>query len=486
MALSYFVQEGFVEIPHVINKFWTHKFDDDHFLVTTEHGAWVALNKEEFDLLRTDNITQDLNLFTALEEKGVVLTEKNQDRITQMYRERFHYLFNGINLHIVVPTLRCNQSCFYCQANSVSLSKKGFDMDEDTAKAVVDFIFQSPSKSFTIEFQGGEPLINFPIIEFIVQYAKEKNESSTCEDGWWKGKKNITFKIVSNFTLLDGDKLDFIIENSIELNTSLDGPKKLHDKNRPFTNGSSYNKVIYWIKEIKNRQYKFFSAALPTITKYSFPYAKEIVDEYLKHGFSSCWMRPLGIGGRAIDNWGKIGYTSEEFFDFWKNYLEYVLKINRKGMNFSDKTCVDFLRRIVTLKPPFNSCLGAPCGACTIQAAYNQFGDVYTCDEARANDVFKLGNVKGGGYKKIFTSNPALNFIGLTSMTTSFCDVCEWHPYCSPCLVSSYGSQGNLISKVPNDFLCKIRKKQTELIFRKMIFSEDKKILFNWISKSGS
>jgi len=483
MVLSYFVNEGFTEIPHVINKYLTHKFDDDHLLITTEHGAWVVLNKQEYDLLRADRITQDLNLFTTLEEKGVVLTEKNQDRIVQMHKERFHHLFNGINLHIITPTLRCNQSCVYCQPDSVPLSKKGFDMDRDTAKAVVDFIFLSPSKSFTIEFQGGEPLANFPIVEYIVEYSKKKNESSICEDGWWKGKKNVSFRLVSNFTLLDEDKLNFMTENSVELDTSLDGPKKVHDRNRPFTNGSSYKKVVYWIKEIKDRQYKFFSGALPTVTKYSLAYAKEIVDEYLKHGFSSCWMRPLGIGGRAIKNWGRIGYSPEEFFDFWKNYLEYVLKLNRKGIDFSDKTCVDMLRRIVTLKPPFNSCLGSPCGACSIQAAYNQWGDVYTCDEARDNEIFKLGNAKEN-YKKVFTSNPALNFIGLSSMTSSFCDACEWHPYCSPCLVSSYGSQGNLIPKVPNDFLCKIRNSQTEFIFRKLIFSEDRQVLFKWVAKS--
>jgi len=477
MAVSYFVQEGFVNIPHAIGNYRIHKFDEDHILITTEHGAWVVLNKQEFDLLRTDNLAQDLNLFSTLEEKGVIITERNFDRIAQMYRERFHHLFNGINLHIVVPTLRCNQGCIYCQANSKPMKAKSFDMDRKTARAVIDFIFQSPSQFLTIEFQGGEPLVNFPIVQYIVEYAKEKNRSKSCEGGWWKGRKNVNFRLVSNFTLMDDDILDYLIENSVGLNTSLDGPKKLHDKNRPFT-GSSYRKVVYWIGKIRERNYGV--SAMPTISKFSLSYPKEIVDEYLRRGFNNCWMRPLNIAGVAAKTWEKIGYTPEQFVDFWKKYIEYVFKTNEK-VKFADQTCTDFLKRIITLRPPLNACLGAPCGACTIQTAYNQWGDIYTCDEARSCEVFNLGNVKKSDYKKIFTSNHALNFIGLTSSVASFCESCEWHPYCSPCLVSNFGSQGNLITN-PNDFLCKIRKKQVEFIYKQLILSENRKMLLSWLS----
>ena len=47
----------------------------------------------------------------------------------------------------------------------------GFDMDKETAKKVVEFIFQSPSKQITIEFQGGEPLLNFEIVKFVVDFG---------------------------------------------------------------------------------------------------------------------------------------------------------------------------------------------------------------------------------------------------------------------------------------------------------------------------
>jgi len=484
MAFSYLVNECTTNVPHIINKFSTKKLDNKHILITTEHGAWVVLDNKEYKLLEEGKLSEDLNLFTALEDKGIIVTDKNSEKIVQMYRDRFHYLFNGITLHIVVPTLRCNQKCIYCHASSVPATAKGYDMDKKTAKATVDFIFQTPSPFLTIEFQGGEPLLNFGIVKYIIEYAKKRNGSESSDiNGWYAGRKNIDFTVATNFTAMDEKKLEFLMENNIRLSTSLDGPRKLHDKNRPFSGGSSYKLVTKWIRIIKqDYEYPLFNSALPTITHYSLPYAKQIVDEYAKWGFTHVRMRPLNIAGVAANAWKTVGYTAEEFAEFWKRYLDYVLKMNKKKW-FVDDDTVFILRRILTLKPPLNACLGAPCGACTIQAAYNQWGDVYTCDEARSCELFKLGSVKRDDYKKVFTSNEALNFVGLTSMVSSACDNCVWHPFCSPCLVSSYGSQKNVIPKLPSDFLCNLRKIQIGHVFKKLLGKQD--ILFRWCAKSS-
>jgi radical SAM protein with 4Fe4S-binding SPASM domain len=226
------------------------------------------------------------------------------------------------------------------------------------------------------------------------------------------------------------------------------------------------------------KKYKFMTSALPTVTRYSLPHMKDIVDEYLKFGFKHVRMRPLNIAGMAIETWKKIGYTAEEFINSWKEYFDYLLTLNKKGINIFDEDVVFILKKITASESALYTCLGAPCGACLLQAGYNQWGDIYTCDEARSNEIFKLGNVKEKNYKEIFTSKHALNFIGLTSCICSACDDCVWHPYCSPCLVSTYGGQKNIIPKLPLDFLCKIRRSQIEIIFKKLILDKDNKKIF--------
>ncbi len=480
--MVYYLNENFLkDKPYITNKFLSHKLDDDHILITTDHGSWVVLSAQEYDMLLKNKVEEDLHLFDTLEEKGVIITRNNQSNISDSYTQRFDYLSNGITLHIIAPTLRCNHSCIYCQANSRPLEAKGYDMDEDTAKAVVDFIFQTPSKFITIEFQGGEPLANFPVIKYIIEYAKEKNKSSKRNlNGFYLGDKGLAFTIVSNLTMMDEDILNYILSNRIRINTSLDGPEELHNKNRPMRNGKgSYEELVHWLDILKKNDPR--TSALPTITKYSLDYSKEIVNEYIKQGFNHTRMRELNIAGVAATKWEDMCYTAEEFIKFWHKYLEYVIGLNKKGVKFWDETTNYILTRILCKKPLFNACMNSPCGVGTIQCAYNHLGDVYTCDEARAEETFRLGNVKKDTYKKIFTSESVAAFVGLSSCLSFSCDECVWHPFCSPCLVSAYGETKSLVPRFPT-FTCRIRGAQTQEIFKKIVLSEDKKILLDWMN----
>lgn len=458
--------------PYTVNRFWQKKLKRDKILITTHHGQWLILSQREFELLLFNRIQENPDLFKRLEEHGVIITEDNKNKIVDEYKKRFSPLFNGTNLHVISPTLRCNHSCIYCHAKSVPIDAKGYDMDEETAKDVVDFIFQSPSRSLRIEFQGGEPLAVFPIVQYIVEYSNELNKEA---------KKHVEYNIVSNLTLMDDDILDWLVKNKVRICTSLDGPKELHDKNRKFLGArGSYDKVVHWIKKVKEKQGSI--SALPTITKYSLAYHKEIVDEYLKNGINHLRPRPMNCAGLAAETWKKIGYSGDEFLEFWKKTVDYIIELNRKGKWVWEETVAFVLRKILDKDYMSYTCFGSPCGAALQQSAYNYLGDVYTCDEARSFEIFKLGNVKENSYRDIYASPHALNIIGISSQVSSLCDVCVWHPFCGPCPVSTYGSQGNLISKLPLDRECRIRGGELEYIFKKLV-SPDRKILLKWMEK---
>jgi sulfatase maturation enzyme AslB (radical SAM superfamily) len=65
-------------------------------------------------------------------------------------------------LHLFVVTLRCEHSCPYCQVSRQSTDRSRFDMSEETAQRALKIALDSPSARIKIEFQGGEPLLNFP------------------------------------------------------------------------------------------------------------------------------------------------------------------------------------------------------------------------------------------------------------------------------------------------------------------------------------
>jgi len=454
------------------NDYLWKRLDKDKILVTTLHGGWAILDEREFELFRHGKCENDIELYNKLKQEGIIFSEDNILNISECLRDKFSQLFQATTLHIVTPTLRCNHKCIYCYASSRPVNAKEYDMDEETAKAVVDFIFQCPSKGITIEFQGGEPLLNFPIIQFIVEYAREKAKEEN---------KNVNFRLVTNLTLMDEEKLDWLIENKVEINTSLDGPKEVHNKNRKYESGKgSYDDVVRWIKILREKG--ILISAMPTISRFSLPYWKEIVDEYLRLGFNRFWIRRLNVGGVAADKWKEIGYSAEEFLDFWKKCVEYIFELNKKGIDMEEGSIEIFLRNIIYSKNyNYFVCLASPCGCAWSQLSYTYNGDIYTCDEARGFEIFKLGNVKETSYRELFSSWKVLDIVNLTSGLSFDCAFCVYKPFCGPCIVDEYGEHGSIIKK-RNSFNCKVKKGIFDYIFKEIILNEEKfKIASKWI-----
>jgi uncharacterized protein len=452
------------------NQYLVKKLGLDSFLITTEHGEWIVLDKKGYDLLRLNRLHRSQEIFNKLEDKGIIITEGNINSIVETYKKRKWYMFTGPSLHIVSMTSRCNHRCIYCYVSASPENSKGSDMDEDTAKTVVDFIFQSPSKWVTIEISGGEPLLNFPVVESIIDYSNEVNK---------RFKRDLMHTIVTNLSVIDEDIIKFFIENRVGISTSLDGPKELHDKNRRYVGGSSYEKTTYWIEVLK-KQYKYPSlGALPVVTKYSFDYGKEIVDEYVKYDLESLRFKYASPVGYAR-LWDKIGYSPKEYVELWKNVLDYILHLNREGTDFREGMTALLMKKIINPVDPNFVDLSMPCGAVFGQTVYDDKGDVYTCDEGRAFDIFNLGNVKECTYEDIARSMTAGYMQDLSSGYSFLCDNCVWKPYCGICVVCAYSTQGNMVSKLPLDFRCQAHKGMLDHLFRKLVFSEDRGLLTKW------
>lgn len=447
------------------------------YLVTTNSGSFIALSeKEYFNLIHSDF---DENLFKKLEEKGIIITEDNEQKIIGDFRKKNDFLFQGASLHIVIVTLRCNQICTYCQASRKPMDAMKYDMDKETAKKTVDFIFQSPSDAITIEFQGGEPLLNFPVVKFIVEYANKLNK---------KHKKDLVFSIVTNLTIMTDNILDFLVKNKVGLCTSLDGPKSLHDKNRKYINGKgSYNDVIKGIKKIRQKKsldkdYQSIPNSLTTITKYSLNKHREIVDEYVNQRFHKIWFRCMTRLGCASSVWDELGYRGEEFVEFYKKGIDYIVK---NKIPIRERMATIILKKILNKKDPGFLDLRSPCGAAIGQLAYNHDGSIYSCDEGRmVGEIFKLGTVEQS-YKEVLSSDETCSLIGSSVNDIYLCDNCVFKPYCGVCPVCNYAEQGNLIPKLPKDMRCKIYKGVFSFIFEKLLFDEGYREVFLKWSKSG-
>ncbi|MEQ1813351.1 MAG: radical SAM protein [Candidatus Nitrotoga sp.] len=127
-------------------------------------------------------------------------------------RTKLARLANFTNLHLFVVTLRCDHSCPYCQVSRQSEDKAAFDMTQEIADKALDFVFRSPCPGLKIEFQGGEPLLNFEIIKYVVMHAEERNKIAG---------RDLQFVIATTLSLLTDDILAFCKAHKVILSSSL-------------------------------------------------------------------------------------------------------------------------------------------------------------------------------------------------------------------------------------------------------------------------
>lgn len=459
-------------IDYICN-FYRHQLYDKltkTYLLTTDDGNFLFLNDSAFRQLKRGRI-EDETLYNALHQKGIIITDKNFNQIVEKTKQRYSFLQNGTSLHIVIPTHRCNLSCVYCFASAPSLtdSKEKNDMDENIARKITKFIMKSPSNAITMEFQGGEPLVKFDMIQLMVKYAKELN---------LKHKKDLRFALVSNLTLMTEDKANWLIENGVTICTSFDGPKQVHDKNRMIlaknsTGIGTYEKVTFWIKKIneiynqKNMSLKV--NALMTITRNSLAYHKEIIDEYIKLNINVVNIRPLTQIGRAIEqNQPTIYYSMQEFNEFYEKSLKYIQNLIQNGTIIEERIVELYKQKILVNKPGYHTDYESPCGALTGQMTYFNDGSIYTCNESLGREEFKVGDVFNTNWQNLFKKKEVAKAI-LNSMLEQNvkCDRCPYKPYCGTCMVENFYKEGKF-----NFYPDKSKKHDETLYHSKKIFDE--------------
>ncbi len=351
-----------------------------------------------------------------------------------------------------VVTLRCEHSCPYCQVSRQSDDRIAYDMSTETADRAIDFTFRGPSRYIKIEFQGGEPLLNFDLVEYIVWKAEERNNVEG---------RNLQFVIATNLALVNDEILKFCQEHDIYISTSLDGPRELHNMNRPRPGKNSYELTIEGINRVRSALGPDKISALMTTTSRSLTLAKEIIDEYIKQNFNSIFLRPLSPYGFAIKTKAFYSYQTDEWLDFYKTGLDYIIDINKKGCFFMEQYASIVLNKM--LSPLGNTYvdLQSPSGIGINCIVFNYDGDVYASDESRmlnemGDKSFRIGSLHSDTYEDIMLSDSLLDPIEQSIVESApMCSDCGFMPYCGSDPVYHYATQGDYLGNKALSGFCK-------------------------------
>jgi His-Xaa-Ser system radical SAM maturase HxsB len=324
-------------------------------------------------------------------------------------------------------------------------------MSTATANRSIDLMMDSPSPSVTLEFQGGEPLLAFDLIQYIIPRAKREASA--------RGKF-LEIVVCTNLACITDDMLRYFRDESVKISTSLDGPEFLHNRNRPRPGGNSYQLAIEGIERSRSILGMESVAALMTTTAASLDYVKQIIDEYVRRDFHSIFLRPISPYGFAVRTRRRTGYEMEKFIDFYKDGLAHILKVNRDGYRIAEVYTQILLTKMLTPYGTHYVDMQSPAGEAWSVLVYNYDGDVYASDESRmlaemGDRTFRLGNVHRDSRRDIFTGDPALRmFKASCTQALAGCSDCAFQSYCAADPVYHYATQGDIYGNRPTSGLC--------------------------------
>lgn len=450
--------------PYRFMPFRFGRLADQRVLLSNDGGEFAVVSAEEFETFVDGTLKVGSPLYLDLKAK--LFLAHGPDDVTlrvaaSQWRTKKRFLEHGPKLHIFVPTLRCNQSCGYCQVSRRDSTQCGVDMAEETASKAIDLMLSAPGPTVTMEFQGGEPLLAFDRVRWMVETAAERAAAV--------GKK-VNFVICTNLTVLTEAHLSFLAQHGIAVSTSLDGPPAIHNRNRPLTGNAAYDHVIENIRRCQVALGPGSVSALMTATVHSLDHPKAIVDEYVELGLASIFLRELNPYGFAAKSAKAIGYDVDAFVTFYKQALAYIIELNRQGFGIAEGYAAILLKKILT---PFGVGfvdLQSPTGEGFAVVLYNHDGSVYPSDEARmlaemGDDTFRMGSVEDAYHSLFFGKTVQQIAAAGCAESLPGCSDCVFVPYCGADPIRHYRTQGDLIGHRPTSSFCKKQKALFEHLF---------------------
>ncbi len=202
-------------------------------------------------------ISNDLE--DVLKQYRILVDQKTDDNILSNIQSSIPEPY--ISVAYFILSEQCNLACKYCFLGNGNIKNKNkvttYPMSKETAKsALLYFSNQTKVKKEyfndrkEIIFYGGEPLINFDTLKYIVEECKLMQRQGDISS-------DTNFSMVTNGLLLDEDKIDFLKENNVSVSISIDGIDETSNKNRVDKNGLNiYPKIISVLDLLKKKQFR--------------------------------------------------------------------------------------------------------------------------------------------------------------------------------------------------------------------------------------
>ncbi|MCX6245750.1 MAG: radical SAM protein [Bacteroidetes bacterium] len=330
-----------------------------------------------FDEISNNECKKIEDVVNHLYRIGILISPESADKIDMCSEFESHSLTTQLVLFV---TTKCNLQCTYCYAHGGDSEKT---ISRDIWRLAMDYFFsplnlgtaQKMAKVKNVNLTlhgGGEPTVEFAILKEIVADFQERANSEGLQS---------SISIGTNGTYNDSI-YQWIIENNINVNISLDGTRDVQNRLRPYRSGQpSYDIVVHNLKGlVKTGRHVAFRA---TITDETVETMNETVELAKELGIATVHFEPVTLSGRRATT----GLARPDAEQFAEKFLQCFLL----GLKHDITVKWSGLRCFEHSNQQF-------CGACGQNFCVTPDGNITTCYEVlESNDpaagIFFIGNV---------------------------------------------------------------------------------------------
>lgn len=349
-------------------------------------------------------------------------------------------------------TSECNLRCVYCWNDHGRYSNKAFHregssvkeknakgarMSLEVAYRAVDMLVEASAddKDLVVDFYGGEPLMNLETLIATVDYCRKRQKSSGV---------NFNFLLATNGTLLTPAVAKQLLDKGVQIAVSIDGPKKVHDHNRPFSNKQgSFDTIASNIRNMPGDIMKRM-VGRTTVTPF-FPDMVSLYKSLKNLGFERVEIFESEDACHKITPGRESGFfaTDEQFKILCKEYEAlaklYIDEVLSGALDYKRTFFNRFFKLMQRLY--YHHEVVGGCPAARGQLAVMADGGIYPCTAFLGIKEFEFGNVRQKIDMKKYN-----NFIESVNRRFDCCKDCSLFSLCrttGSCLNMNYYFNGD-------------------------------------------
>lgn len=270
---------------------------------------------------------------------------------------------------LLVPTLRCDLSCSYCQVSRANISAHGYDWSPDVLARTLEFLDQQGGETIQVEFQGGEPTLRLDRVHAVIEFCRKRFRSTR-------------FVICTNLSEFGGDLQVLLQGEDVHLSTSFDGTHAIHTEQRTGATEATDRFLQNLSAAMETAPGRVH--ALPTLNPQRLPDPAELLAGFDGLGIHALYLRPIAFHGFARKAHAGSRAHDAQWFRFFDQVVDEIVRWNdERETKFEEVSLTLALRRLLRPGVDTHADLRSPNWLGYDHLVVDYDGTLYPTDEAR-------------------------------------------------------------------------------------------------------